>query len=134
MLPKFTPAHIVWWDIVFAGARIKFLGSIEATDERDAIEKAVQEFKKTDPNKLLAVKRRPAVFLTGLTCVPPGRYCWHGKETRRTSAADRLERRSPAKPFGWARSRPCRDGEGRSGIRRASQEASGDTAMTRRRC
>jgi hypothetical protein len=56
MFPKVPPAHIVWWDIVFAGARIEFLGSIEATDERDAIEKAVQEFK-TDPNKLLAVKR-----------------------------------------------------------------------------
>jgi hypothetical protein len=56
MLPKFPPAHIVWWDIVFAGARIKFLGSVEATDERDAIERAAQEFK-TDPNKLLAVKR-----------------------------------------------------------------------------
>jgi hypothetical protein len=44
------------WDIVYAGARIKFLGSVEATDERDAIEKAAKEFK-TDPNKLLAVKR-----------------------------------------------------------------------------
>jgi hypothetical protein len=44
------------WDIVRAGARIELLGSVEATDERDAIEKAAQEFK-TDPNKLLAVKR-----------------------------------------------------------------------------
>jgi hypothetical protein len=44
------------WDIVRAAARIEFLGSVEATDERDAIEKAVQEFK-TDPKKLLAVKR-----------------------------------------------------------------------------
>jgi hypothetical protein len=56
MLPKLTSAHVVWWDIVFAGARIEFLGSIEATDERDAIEKAVHEFK-TDPNKLLALRR-----------------------------------------------------------------------------
>jgi hypothetical protein len=56
MPPKFPRAHIVWWDIVFAGARLRFLGSVEATDERDAIEKAAQEFK-TDPNKLLAVKR-----------------------------------------------------------------------------
>jgi hypothetical protein len=56
MLAKFPPTHIVWWDIVFAGARIKFLGSVEATDERDAIEKAAQEFK-TDPKKLLVVKR-----------------------------------------------------------------------------
>jgi hypothetical protein len=62
MLPKFTPAHIGWWDIVSAGARIEFLGSIEATDERDAIEKAVQKFKKTDPNKLLAVKRSQRSF------------------------------------------------------------------------
>jgi hypothetical protein len=29
---------------------------VEATDQRDAIEEAAQEFK-TDPNKLLAVKR-----------------------------------------------------------------------------
>jgi hypothetical protein len=35
------------------GARIEFLGSAEATDERDAIEKAAQEFK-TDLTKLLA--------------------------------------------------------------------------------
>jgi hypothetical protein len=56
MLPKFPPADTVWWDIVFAGARIEFLGSVEATNERDAIEKAAQEFK-TDPNKLLALKR-----------------------------------------------------------------------------
>jgi hypothetical protein len=44
------------WDIVRAGARIELLGSVEATDERDAIEKAAKEFK-TDPSKLLAVKR-----------------------------------------------------------------------------
>jgi hypothetical protein len=44
------------WDIVYAGARIEFLGTVEAADERDAIEKAAKEFK-TDPNKLLAVKR-----------------------------------------------------------------------------
>jgi hypothetical protein len=56
MPPKFLPAHIVWWHIVFARARIELLGSVEAADERDAIEKAAQEFK-TDPNKLLAVKR-----------------------------------------------------------------------------
>jgi hypothetical protein len=56
MLHQFPPAHIVWWDIVFAGARIEFLGSVEATDEHDAIERAAQKFK-TDPNKLLAVKR-----------------------------------------------------------------------------
>jgi hypothetical protein len=55
MPPKFPQAHIVWRDIVFAGARIKFLGSVEAADERDAIDRAAQEFK-TDPNKLLAVK------------------------------------------------------------------------------
>jgi hypothetical protein len=56
MLPKVPPSHLTSWDIVRAGARIEFLGSVEAADERDAIEKAAQEFK-TDPNKLLAVKR-----------------------------------------------------------------------------
>jgi hypothetical protein len=44
------------WDIVRAGARIEFLASVQATDKRDAIEKAAKEFK-TDPNKLLAVQR-----------------------------------------------------------------------------
>jgi hypothetical protein len=55
MLPK-SPTIRSHWDIVRAGARIEFLGSVEATDERDAIEKAAREFK-TDPNKLLALKR-----------------------------------------------------------------------------
>jgi hypothetical protein len=45
MLPKAPPSHAVSWDIVRAGARIEFLGSVEATDERDAIEKAAKEFK-----------------------------------------------------------------------------------------
>jgi hypothetical protein len=56
MLPKFSSLHHVSWDIVRAGARIEWLGSIEAADERDAIEMAAEKFK-TDPNKLLAVKR-----------------------------------------------------------------------------
>jgi hypothetical protein len=56
MLPKFRPPQRMSWDIVRAGARIEFLGGVEATDERDAIEKAAEKFK-TDPNKLLAVKR-----------------------------------------------------------------------------
>jgi hypothetical protein len=56
MLPKSPPSHLRSWDIVRASARIEFLGSVEATDERDAIEKAAEKFK-TDPNKLLAVKR-----------------------------------------------------------------------------
>ncbi len=56
MLPKFAPSQPVSWDIVRAGVRIEFLGCVEATNKRDAIEKAAKEFK-TDPNKLLAVKR-----------------------------------------------------------------------------
>jgi hypothetical protein len=56
MVPKFPPSHPTSWDIVYAGARIEFLGTVEANDARDAIEKAAKEFK-TDPNKLLAVKR-----------------------------------------------------------------------------
>jgi hypothetical protein len=56
MLPKVPPSHTMSWDIVRAGSKIEFLGSVEATDERDAIEKAAKEFK-TDPKKLLAVKR-----------------------------------------------------------------------------
>jgi hypothetical protein len=56
MLPKVPPSHAMSWDIVRAGSKIEFLGSLEATDERNAIEKAAKEFK-TDQNKLLAVKR-----------------------------------------------------------------------------
>jgi Ser/Thr protein kinase RdoA (MazF antagonist) len=56
MLPKLSPLHLISWDIVHAGARIEWLGSVEATDERDAIERAAKKFK-TDLNKLLAVKR-----------------------------------------------------------------------------
>jgi hypothetical protein len=56
MLPKLSPLRHISWDIVYAGVRIEWLGSVEATDERGAIEKAAEKFK-TDPNKLLAVKR-----------------------------------------------------------------------------
>jgi hypothetical protein len=56
MLPKPSPLHLISWDIVHAGARIEWLGSVEAIDERDAIEKGAKKFK-TDSNKLLAVKR-----------------------------------------------------------------------------
>jgi hypothetical protein len=56
MLHKLPLSHHISWNIVRAGARIEWLGSVEATDERDAIEKAAKKFKR-DPNKLLAVKR-----------------------------------------------------------------------------
>jgi hypothetical protein len=38
-------------------AKAKFIGTVEAIDEREAIEKAAAEFKQ-DPAKLIAVQRR----------------------------------------------------------------------------
>ena len=56
MLQKPQLSRIISWDIVHAAARIKLLGTVEAADERDAIEKAARKFQK-DPKKLIAVKR-----------------------------------------------------------------------------
>ncbi len=45
------------WDIFKAAAKAKPLGTIEAADEDEAIEKAAQEFK-VIASKLIAVRRR----------------------------------------------------------------------------
>jgi hypothetical protein len=45
------------WDIYRAAAKGKWIGTAEATDERDAVEKAAIEFK-TDAWRLIAVRRR----------------------------------------------------------------------------
>jgi hypothetical protein len=47
----------IWWDIYPAVPRAIRLGEVEAADEREAIEKAANEFKQ-DP-AILIVMRRP---------------------------------------------------------------------------
>ena len=48
------PTH---WTIYYAGAKARYLGEVEATDEREAIEKAAKEFKQP-ATKLMATKHR----------------------------------------------------------------------------
>ena len=45
------------WTIYKFGASLKWVGTVQATDKRDAIEKAAKEFR-LDPAKLMAVRRR----------------------------------------------------------------------------
>ncbi len=47
----------VWWDIYRAALKAIWLGEVEAADEREAIEKAAEQFK-VPPTKLIAVKRQ----------------------------------------------------------------------------
>jgi hypothetical protein len=51
------PGQPAAWTIYGAAAKGKLLGTVEAADEREAIEKAAREFK-TDVAKLIAVRRR----------------------------------------------------------------------------
>jgi hypothetical protein len=50
------PAQMTGWAIYRAVHRAVWLGTVEATDEADAIEKAAEKFKE-DPAKLMAVRR-----------------------------------------------------------------------------
>ncbi|SRR5260370_14427834 len=54
---KPQPSQPTSWDIYRAAAKAKLIGTVEAVDERAAIEKAAKEFK-TDASKLIAVQRR----------------------------------------------------------------------------
>ena len=45
------------WTIYKFASRLQWLGTVQATDKRDAIEKAAKEFR-LDPAKLLAERRR----------------------------------------------------------------------------
>jgi hypothetical protein len=45
------------WTIYKFASRLQWLGTVQATDKRDAIEKAAKEFK-VDPTKLMAEPRR----------------------------------------------------------------------------
>jgi hypothetical protein len=53
MTPK--PQSPLRWDIYKAAAKARWIGTVEATDEREAIEKAAEEFK-TDASKLIAAR------------------------------------------------------------------------------
>jgi hypothetical protein len=46
----------IWWDIYPAVPKAIRLGEVEAADEREAIEKAAEQFKQ-DPAKLIVVRR-----------------------------------------------------------------------------
>ncbi len=45
------------WDIYRAAAKARLLGTVEAADEGEAIQKAAEQFK-TPATKLMAVRRR----------------------------------------------------------------------------
>jgi hypothetical protein len=45
------------WTIYKFASRLQWLGTVQATDKREALEKAAHEFK-VDPAKLIAVRRR----------------------------------------------------------------------------
>jgi hypothetical protein len=45
------------WTIYKFASRLRWLGTVQATDNRDAIEKAAKEFR-LDPAKLLAERQR----------------------------------------------------------------------------
>jgi hypothetical protein len=45
------------WTIYKFASRLQWLGTVQATDNRDAIEKAAEEFR-FDPAKLMAERRR----------------------------------------------------------------------------
>jgi len=53
--PQLTP--LPTWTIIYAGAKTRFIGWIEARDEHDAIVKAAQRFK-LPAAKLIAARRR----------------------------------------------------------------------------
>jgi hypothetical protein len=45
------------WTIYKFASRLQWVGTVQATDERDAIEKAAKEFR-VDPAKLMAERQR----------------------------------------------------------------------------
>ncbi len=53
---KPPPGLLSSWDIYRAASKAKWIGTVEAADEADAIAKAVKEFKQP-PEKLIAVRR-----------------------------------------------------------------------------
>ena len=57
-IPYLASVNPVTWNIYLARhAPAKWLGTVEATDKREAIARAAQEFK-SDAAKLIAVRRR----------------------------------------------------------------------------
>jgi hypothetical protein len=54
---KPQPPPVSSWDIFRAAAKARPLGTVQATDKREAIEKAAKEFR-LDPAKLMAERQR----------------------------------------------------------------------------
>jgi hypothetical protein len=57
MAKKPEPPKPVTWDVYRAAAKLRPLGTVEAADENEAIEKAAAQFK-VIASKLIAVRRR----------------------------------------------------------------------------
>ena len=57
MAKKPEPTVPIRWDIYRTAAKLRPLGTVEAADEHEAIEKAAAEFK-VIASKLIAVQRR----------------------------------------------------------------------------
>jgi hypothetical protein len=47
---------LVRWSILVVGAKLQWLGDVEAASEAKAVAKGAEEFKQ-DPNRLMAVRR-----------------------------------------------------------------------------
>lgn len=57
MAKKPAPAKQIIWDVYRVAAKARPVGTVEAADEREAIEKAAEQFKQP-ATKLMAVRRR----------------------------------------------------------------------------
>lgn len=57
MARKPEPPKPIVWDIYKVAAKLRPVGTVEAADEREAIEKAAKEFMQS-ATKLMAVRRR----------------------------------------------------------------------------
>jgi benzoyl-CoA reductase/2-hydroxyglutaryl-CoA dehydratase subunit BcrC/BadD/HgdB len=57
MVKKTDPPPLSSFDVFKIASKAVWLATIEATDEREAIERVAKEFKQ-DPAKLIAVRRR----------------------------------------------------------------------------
>jgi hypothetical protein len=57
LLTLWRSADLTTWTIYKFASRLQWLGTVKATDKRDAIEKAAKEFR-LDPTKLMAERQR----------------------------------------------------------------------------
>jgi 1,2-phenylacetyl-CoA epoxidase PaaB subunit len=57
MAKKSEPPKLVTWDVYRAASKPKIVGSVQAADADEAVQKAAQEFK-VDAWRLIAMQRR----------------------------------------------------------------------------